>query len=114
MPHSIYLNFRLCSVHPKMHSVLQNLGVLAFINCCKVHWVAKLQNLFMAAKVLALGLVITTGCVVYFIQGESRGLKNPFANTSTDPSKIALSFYSAIFSYAGWYVCKFMGNLNLK
>lgn len=77
--------------------------MLVFINCCNVRWVAKLQNVFMAAKVMALALLIATGIVVYFVQGESRGLQKPFANTSTDPSLIALSFYSGLFSYAGWY-----------
>lgn len=80
------------------------IGVLAFINCCNMRWVAKLQTVFMAAKVIALGLIISIGCVTYFIQGESRGFKEPFQNTSTDPSLIALSFYSGLFSYAGWYV----------
>jgi amino acid transporter len=78
------------------------LGVLAFINCCNMRWVAKLQTVFMAAKVIALGLIITTGGVAYFLQGESRGFQEPFRNTSTDPSLIALSFYSGLFSYAGW------------
>nr|CAH0107473.1 unnamed protein product [Daphnia galeata] len=83
-------------------------GVLAFINCCNMRWVAKLQTVFMAAKVIALGLIISTGCMVYFFQGESRGFKEPFHNTTTDPSLIALSFYSGLFSYAGWNCLNFV------
>ncbi|XP_057378917.1 Y+L amino acid transporter 2-like [Daphnia carinata] len=83
-------------------------GVLAYINCCNMRWVAKLQTIFMAAKVIALGLVISTGCIAYFIQGESRGFRKPFENTTTDPSLIALSFYSGLFSFAGWNCLNFV------
>lgn len=76
--------------------------MFTFVNGCDMRWVAQLQKLFMAAKVLALGLIVATGCTVYFIQGEARGFVEPFAETSTDPSLISLSFYSGLFSYAGW------------
>lgn len=93
---------KLCLSHENDVYLIFIKGMLVFINCCNVRWVAKLQNLFMAAKVIALGLIIVTGCVMYFIQGETRGFQTPFENTSTDPSLIALSFYSGLFSYAGW------------
>lgn len=77
-------------------------GVLTLLNCSSTKNFAKLQKVFAAGKSIALALIILTGFVCYFIQGEARGLKEPFANTSTDPSLIALSFYSGLFSYTGW------------
>lgn len=84
------------------------IGGLTFINCYNVRWVTKLQNVFMAAKVLALSLIIVTGCVRFYYQGEALGFKEPFANSTTDPSLIALSFYSGLFSYTGWNCLNFV------
>lgn len=34
--------------------------------------------------------------------------EGPFQDTQTDPGKIAVAFYSGIFSYAGWNYLNFM------
>ncbi|XP_032792571.2 large neutral amino acids transporter small subunit 2 [Daphnia magna] len=82
---------------------------LCLINCWNVNWSAKLRSVFLIAKVVALALVIVTGCAFYFVQGNStRGFQEPFATTSTDPSLIALSFYSGLFSYGGWNCLNFV------
>ncbi|KZS10590.1 Uncharacterized protein APZ42_024871 [Daphnia magna] len=46
--------------------------------------------------------------VAAFAVGESRGFQKPFENTTTDSSLIALSFYSGLFSFAGWNCLNFV------
>ena len=57
----------------------------------------------MFFKIGALGLVIITGLVaIYLGVNDNFSLERAWENTSTDPSRIAVSFYSGIFSYCGW------------
>ena len=42
------------------------------------------------------------------IAGKSENFKQPFENTNRDIGHIALSFYSGLYSYSGWYVCLFL------
>lgn len=83
--------------------------ILCFINCWNIDLAAKMRSIFLVAKVVALSLVIVTGCTFYFVQGETtRGLQQPFDKTSTNPGLIALSFYSGLFSYGGWQDISFI------
>ena len=76
---------------------------LCLINSYNVRWAARLQKFFMVTKVLAVSIVIVTGIVCFFTQDmQTRGLNTPFEQSTTDPSLIALSFYSGLFSYGGW------------
>lgn len=40
--------------------------------------------------------------------GNTGNFHNSFQGTSTEPGEIAVSFYSGIFSYAGWNYLNFM------
>lgn len=40
--------------------------------------------------------------------GNTQNFENSFEGTKTDPGSIAVSFYSGIFSYAGWNYLNFM------
>jgi len=81
---------------------------LTWLNC-KSTWVTtKLQNVFMVAKLVSLCLIIVGGAMALATpQGRAR-FENPWEGTSTDPGQIAVSFYSGIFSYAGWNYLNFM------
>ncbi|XP_037091885.1 Y+L amino acid transporter 2-like isoform X1 [Pollicipes pollicipes] len=81
--------------------------ILTFINCYNVKVTTRLQNLFMVTKLLALVLVIVVGLVV-LCMGNGQSFSNAFDGMSTDPGQIAVSFYSGIFSYAGWNYLNFM------
>jgi len=79
------------------------IGFLTFLNSYDVRVTTKLQDVFMFSKIAALGVVIIAGIVAIFM-----GLNDNFTpekvweNTPSEPGKIAVSFYSGIFSYCGW------------
>ncbi|KAF0299047.1 Y+L amino acid transporter 1 [Amphibalanus amphitrite] len=81
--------------------------ILTFVNCYNVKVTARLQNVFMVTKVSALLLVIIVGLVV-LCMGKGQSFDNAFVGMKTDPGQIAVSFYSGIFSYAGWNYLNFM------
>lgn len=68
---------------------------------------ARVQDVFTITKVLALVVIIITGIVYLFI-GDRESFEEPFENSETSLGKIALSFYSGLFSYAGWNYLNFV------
>ncbi|XP_065092507.1 Y+L amino acid transporter 2 [Ochlerotatus camptorhynchus] len=80
---------------------------LTYINAYDVRVTTKMQNIFMFTKIGALVLVIIVG-VVWMWLGGTENFENAFENTETDPGKLAVAFYSGIFSYAGWNYLNFM------
>ncbi|XP_053682238.1 Y+L amino acid transporter 2 [Sabethes cyaneus] len=80
---------------------------LTYINAYDVRITTKMQNIFMFTKIGALVLVIIVG-VVCMALGGTENFENSFENTETDPGKLAVAFYSGIFSYAGWNYLNFM------
>ncbi|XP_020280702.1 Y+L amino acid transporter 2 [Pseudomyrmex gracilis] len=83
------------------------LCLLTFINCYGVKETSIMQNIFMYAKVAALVIIIITG-LVWICSGHTENFENSFENTNVDPGKIAVAFYSGIFSYSGWNYLNFM------
>lgn len=61
----------------------------------------RVQDIFTGTKILALVVIIITGLYV-FGTGNIGSFEDPMAKTETDPGKIALAFYSGLFSYSGW------------
>ena len=81
------------------------ISVLTFVNCWKVKWATRVQDVFALAKILALVIIIITG----FIQlGKGKIANFSFDDTETDITKIALSFYSGLFAYNGWNSLNFL------
>ncbi|XP_065352928.1 large neutral amino acids transporter small subunit 1 [Cloeon dipterum] len=81
--------------------------LLTAINCRNVKLVTKVQDIFVGTKILALGIIIVAG-LVYIFQGNLGNLSQPMQGSSTEPGLIALSFYSGLFSYAGWNYLNFV------
>lgn len=80
---------------------------LTALNCWNVRVTTKLQDFFMVTKIGALLIVILAG-VIHLGMGNTGNFHNSFQGTSTEPGEIAVSFYSGIFSYAGWNYLNFM------
>ncbi|XP_014662104.1 PREDICTED: large neutral amino acids transporter small subunit 1-like [Priapulus caudatus] len=77
------------------------IAFLTFINCSKVKWAVRVQDIFTAAKLLALCIIIITG-------GNTHNLESPFKGTQAHAGHIALSFYAGLFSYSGWNYLNFV------
>ncbi|CAG9771620.1 unnamed protein product [Ceutorhynchus assimilis] len=74
---------------------------LTLINCYNVKWVTRVTDTFTATKIFALLIIVAAGCVHLF-RGHWDHFHSPMEGTNWEPSHIALSFYSGLFSYSGW------------
>ncbi|XP_019636842.1 PREDICTED: large neutral amino acids transporter small subunit 1-like [Branchiostoma belcheri] len=85
------------------------LTVLTAINCGKVRWATRVMDLFTAAKLLALALIIGLG-IMQLAKGETQHLQpaTSFRGTSGSVGGIALAFYSGLFAYGGWNYLNFV------
>ncbi|XP_015924444.1 large neutral amino acids transporter small subunit 2 isoform X3 [Parasteatoda tepidariorum] len=81
--------------------------LLTYINCRNVEWATRVQDVFTFAKVAALIIIIIAGAY-HMCMGRSHNFDNAFQGTRTEPGYIALSFYSGLFSYAGWNFLNFV------
>ncbi|KAG8231923.1 hypothetical protein J437_LFUL011392 [Ladona fulva] len=82
-------------------------GFLTAINCYNVKWATRVQDAFTATKILALIIIIIAGFVSLALDNPNN-LGNVNEGANTDPGYIALSFYSGLFSYAGWNYLNFV------
>ena len=81
------------------------IGLLTFVNCYSVKLSTKVQDLFTYGKLIAIATIVITG-FTQLAQGNTQHFT--FENTETDFTKIALSFYSALFAYNGWNYLNFV------
>lgn len=80
---------------------------LAIVNACSVRWATRIQDLFTAAKLLALTIIIITGMTLIGL-GNVEYFENAFEGTTTDVGKLSLAVYSGLFAYAGWNFLNFV------
>jgi amino acid transporter len=84
---------------------------LSYLFMGKCHTGIKLSFLFMFSfgdllKVMS-SCVVT--CFHFFVtSGHYESFQAPFENSQTSPSKIAVSFYQGMFSYAGYNYLNYM------
>ncbi|KAM5164871.1 b(0,+)-type amino acid transporter 1-like [Mantella aurantiaca] len=75
--------------------------VLSIINCLNVRLSAAIINVFTAAKLMAL-LVIIVGGMVLLAQGNTQVFQNAFDNTAAGFGPVGVAFYQGLWSYDGW------------
>ncbi|VDP83294.1 unnamed protein product [Echinostoma caproni] len=76
--------------------------LLTWINVMKVRWAARIQDMFTAAKLLALSLIIVTGAVLLGM-GKVENFDDLFTlHKPISASDVSLALYSGLFAYAGW------------
>lgn len=81
--------------------------LLTAINCYNVKWVTRLQDVFTATKMLALGGIVLAG-LWFLLTGHTENIAHPMQDSNWDPGYIALAFYSGLFSYSGWNYLNFV------
>ncbi|CAM5131263.1 unnamed protein product [Natator depressus] len=74
---------------------------LTIINCLNVKLATAIMNIFTAAKLLVL-LVIVIGGVVLLINGHTQSFQDAFQNTTAGIGPIGVAFYQGLWSYDGW------------
>ncbi|KAL4235159.1 b(0 +)-type amino acid transporter 1 [Mactra antiquata] len=80
---------------------------LCIINCYDTSWAAYVQVFFTAAKLIAIAIIVIGG-FVKLGQGGHVELQDGFKGTTDSPSRIALSFYDAMWAYDGWNTLNFL------
>ncbi|KAL3998424.1 Amino acid permease family protein [Acanthocheilonema viteae] len=83
--------------------------LLTFVNCYSVKWSMRIQNIFSLAKVASLCVIVAAG-LLWLCLGNTEHLEPSllFEGTQTNPSHIALAFYSGVFSFSGWNSLNFV------
>ncbi|KAL4234094.1 Y+L amino acid transporter 2 [Mactra antiquata] len=82
--------------------------VLTFVNCMNVKWATRVQDIFTVTKIIALIMIIITGFVKFFTNEQVESFEEPWDGSTTNVGQIAFSFYSGLFSYAGWNYLNFV------
>ncbi|XP_003215508.2 b(0,+)-type amino acid transporter 1 isoform X1 [Anolis carolinensis] len=75
--------------------------LLALVNCLSVKLATSIMNIFTAAKLLAL-LIIIVGGIQLLIQGHTQSFQNAFQGTKTGAGVIGIAFYQGLWSFDGW------------
>ncbi|XP_036449269.1 b(0,+)-type amino acid transporter 1 isoform X3 [Colossoma macropomum] len=75
--------------------------LLTIVNCLNVRCSMVVTMYLMAAKFLAL-VVIVIGGVVVLVQGNTANLQNTFEGTNLSISGLGIAFYQCLWSYDGW------------
>ncbi|XP_077165571.1 large neutral amino acids transporter small subunit 1 [Paroedura picta] len=83
--------------------------LLTAVNCYSVKAATRVQDVFAAAKLLALALIIILG----FIQlgkgdVDNLSVEYSFEGTNLEVGKIVLALYSGLFAYGGWNYLNFV------
>nr|XP_032834876.1 large neutral amino acids transporter small subunit 1-like isoform X2 [Petromyzon marinus] len=83
--------------------------LLTAVNCVSVRAATRVQDAFMGAKLLALGLIISLG-FVQIARGDVPNLlpETVFSGTNYDVKHIVLALYSGLFAYGGWNYLNFV------
>lgn len=80
---------------------------MTVINCYNVKWVTRVTDTFTITKILALLVIVAAG-VWYLFSGNTDNFEQPLLGSNMSPGKIALAFYSGLFSYSGWNYLNFV------
>ncbi|XP_061115232.1 b(0,+)-type amino acid transporter 1-like [Conger conger] len=76
--------------------------VLATVNCLNVRLSISIQNFFMAAKVLALVVIVVGGLVLLGVGGHTDSFQNAFEGSKVGVNPIGVAFFQGLWSYDGW------------
>ncbi|XP_072169482.1 b(0,+)-type amino acid transporter 1-like [Diadema setosum] len=77
--------------------------LIVFINCASVKWATNVQNVFTAAKLLALAIIIVVG-FIELGKGNTQYLDPSvsFQGSATNVAAYGIAFYQGLWAYDGW------------
>lgn len=83
--------------------------ILSLVNCVSVRAATRVQDVFTAAKLAALAMIIIAGIVLIF-QGNTTYISPSaaFKGTNTEIGGIILAFYNSLYAYGGWNYLNFI------
>ncbi|CAM1308452.1 SLC7A9 (predicted) [Pycnogonum litorale] len=76
-------------------------ALITFINCYSVSVATKIQNIFTAAKLVAIAIIIVCG-IVKMAEGNVQFIYKGFEGSTSSFSDIATALYSGLWAYDGW------------
>ncbi|XP_008589846.1 PREDICTED: B(0,+)-type amino acid transporter 1 [Galeopterus variegatus] len=71
------------------------------VNALSVRLGSYLQNVFTAAKLVIVAIIIISGLIL-LAQGNTRNFENSFESTKVSVGTISLAFYNGLWAYDGW------------
>ncbi|XP_076011933.1 b(0,+)-type amino acid transporter 1 [Genypterus blacodes] len=81
--------------------------VIVIINCLSVKLANYVQNVFTAAKLIIILVIVAAG-IVQLSQGKTETLSNAFEGSSVSVGGIGLAFYNGLWAYDGWNQLNFI------
>ncbi|XP_037553457.1 b(0,+)-type amino acid transporter 1, partial [Nematolebias whitei] len=81
--------------------------MIIFVNCLSVKLASFVQNLFTAAKLVIIIIIVLAG-IVLMAQGNTENLSNAFEGSTTSVGAIGLAFYNGLWAYDGWNQLNFI------
>ncbi|XP_045760979.1 b(0,+)-type amino acid transporter 1-like isoform X3 [Maniola jurtina] len=85
----------------KLVAVISIVMILA-VNCYSVNLATNVQNIFTAAKLVAIAIIVCGGAYKLAL-GNTRHLQEPnFASSTATLGNIATAFYTGLWAYDGW------------
>ncbi|XP_063242895.1 b(0,+)-type amino acid transporter 1 isoform X2 [Bacillus rossius redtenbacheri] len=77
------------------------IAIILLINCYSVNLATGVQNVFTAAKLVAI-LIVICGGAYKLAQGNTQHLHGVFEGTTSSMGNIATAFYTGLWAYDGW------------
>ncbi|XP_058385063.1 B(0,+)-type amino acid transporter 1 isoform X2 [Diceros bicornis minor] len=75
--------------------------LITTVNSLSVRLGSYVQNVFTAAKLVIVAIIIISGLVL-LAQGNTRNFENSFEGTKLSVGAISLAFYNGLWAYDGW------------
>uniref|UniRef100_A0A8D1TQJ5 b(0,+)-type amino acid transporter 1 n=2 Tax=Sus scrofa TaxID=9823 RepID=A0A8D1TQJ5_PIG len=75
--------------------------VITMVNALSVRLGSYVQNVFTAAKLVIVAVIIISGLVL-LAQGNTKNFENSFEGTKLSVGAIGLAFYNGLWAYDGW------------
>uniref|UniRef100_A0A8C5EGD0 b(0,+)-type amino acid transporter 1 n=1 Tax=Gouania willdenowi TaxID=441366 RepID=A0A8C5EGD0_GOUWI len=81
--------------------------LIVSVNCLSVKLASYVQNIFTAAKLFIILIIVVSG-IVLLAQGHTENLSNAFDGSSSSFGSIGLAFYNGLWAYDGWNQLNFI------